>query len=348
MFRLFLVVGILLSQGTALACSSGLIPSGPEKLFIKSYDWHIGTGVLTVNKRNVAKTSLQVKPTDNAISWTSQWGSLTFNQHGREFPLGGINEKGLAIEILWLEETQYPEADDRASLNELQWIQYQLDNFDTVKELALKADLYRVSDIAAKVHYIACDSSGDCATFEYLGKQLKKHPEATSPLVVPILTNNTYEESIAYLKKHSGFGGNRPIPQGNLSLARFARAASLAQQPSVGWESGFDVLDSVRSVASQWQIVYGLSSKEVRVKTKKSQAIKTINSAQFDYSCLSPVKVLDVNSAAAGDVTARFEDFSDAENLKMIQKGFNGIGVALPQDADKMLAAYPSTTRCTE
>jgi choloylglycine hydrolase len=26
--------------------------------------------------------------------WTSRYGSITFNQYGREFPSGGINEKG--------------------------------------------------------------------------------------------------------------------------------------------------------------------------------------------------------------------------------------------------------------
>jgi choloylglycine hydrolase len=29
------------------------------------------------------------------ISWISKYGSITFNQYGREFPTGGMNEKGL-------------------------------------------------------------------------------------------------------------------------------------------------------------------------------------------------------------------------------------------------------------
>ena len=67
-------------------------------------------------------------PDGNTISWVSQYGSITFNQYGKEFPTGGMNEKGLVVELMWLDGTIYPQPDERPAIGVLQWIQYQLDN----------------------------------------------------------------------------------------------------------------------------------------------------------------------------------------------------------------------------
>ena len=46
-------------------------------------------------------------------TWTAQYGSITFNQYGRELPTGGINEAGLVVESMALSEARYPEPDHR-------------------------------------------------------------------------------------------------------------------------------------------------------------------------------------------------------------------------------------------
>jgi penicillin V acylase-like amidase (Ntn superfamily) len=94
--------------------------------FAKNYDWNIGYGLILINKRGVAKKSASGQP-ENRASWMSRYDSLTFNQYGREFPSGGINEAGLAVELMWLDDAEYP-ADPRIpSFGTLEWIQYQLD-----------------------------------------------------------------------------------------------------------------------------------------------------------------------------------------------------------------------------
>ena len=39
----------------------------------------------------------------------------------------GINEKGLMVSQMWLDETKYPPADTRPVIGILEWIQYNLD-----------------------------------------------------------------------------------------------------------------------------------------------------------------------------------------------------------------------------
>ena len=163
----------------AQACTTFCLHKGPRALFGKNYDWSVPDGLLVVNKRGVEKTA-PLPPPEHPARWVSKHGSVTFNQYGREFPSGGMNEAGLAIEIMWLDETRWPDPDGRPSLGSLEWIQYQLDNFSTVGEVAGHLQDLRVTS-QAKVHYLACDKSGACITVEFLdGKPV--HHEGLGPL----------------------------------------------------------------------------------------------------------------------------------------------------------------------
>jgi hypothetical protein len=56
----------------------------------------------------------------------------------------------------------------------------------------------------------------------------------------------------------------------------------------------------------------------------KSQSIKTIDTRAFDYACGSAVKIFDVNAKDAGDVTAKFADYTHTANRDLIERAFNG------------------------
>ena len=156
------------------------------------------------NPRGLQKTALAFSASDSPAVWTSKYGSLTFNQYGVEMPNAGLNEKGLVVEIMWLDSSEYPEPDNRPSVNELQWIQRALDLFATVAELAQDAHSLRISRAYARVHYLVCDSSADCAVFEYIRGQLVITRAPDMP--AKALTNSTYAASAAYLSSFTGFG----------------------------------------------------------------------------------------------------------------------------------------------
>jgi choloylglycine hydrolase len=69
----------------AVACTTFCYADGGTMVFGRNYDWNIGDGMVVVNKRNVFKHAL-VEPAP--ATWTSKYGSITFNQYGREFPTG--------------------------------------------------------------------------------------------------------------------------------------------------------------------------------------------------------------------------------------------------------------------
>jgi hypothetical protein len=104
-------------------CTTFSMTVDGQVVFGANYDWDVRIGMVMVNKRSVARESLTQRP----ARWTSQYASITFNQYGRDFPTGGMNEAGLVVSLMDLSDTEYPAVDDRSSAGVLDWIQYQLD-----------------------------------------------------------------------------------------------------------------------------------------------------------------------------------------------------------------------------
>ena len=303
--------------------------------------------MVVVNKRNVKKVAFAPLPAVTTAVWTSKYGSVTFNQYGREFPNGGINEKGLAIEVMVLNETRYPSVFSfLPKINELQWIQLQLDSYSSVQEVIDHVDDLRISKVMAKVHYLVCEASGKCATIEWLDGYAIVHTGDNLP--VPVLTNNTYEDSSERLKSFEGFGGKLPLPTGSLkSLDRFVNTAANVKyfraDHGAPVAQGFLMLNAVKGDSAQWQIVYEVANGRAHFRTLPFSAIKTFSIKNFDYDCRTPVKILDMDQESGGDVTGKFVNYTPAANRALLDKTLAG---DLPGFVVTKGAAYPETTTC--
>jgi penicillin V acylase-like amidase (Ntn superfamily) len=344
---LFLVC-LLVNQ--SLACTTFCLKSKDEVLFGRDYDWTIGDALVFVNKRGVMKTAT-VEDSPRPAKWISKYGSVTFNQYGRELPAGGMNEAGLVIEQLWLSETQYPKADSRPTVGTQEWIQYQLDNSATAQEVIKNAEKVRItSDV--KVHYLATDKAGDTATIEFLNGKLITHEGAS--IAVPALTNDTYENSLNYSKTISI---EKATTSG--SLDRFTRAAQMTKeferQPRSEQEAvdyAFEILSNAAqkdgAEKTQWSIVYDQKRGKIYFRTLQSPRIKMVDTKSFDYSCGTAVKMFDANSKESGDVTAKFTDYTRKANRDLIERSFNGTDFlkSIPAQARDFVAAYPERFTC--
>src|SRR4030042_3047298 len=157
-------------SGTSEACTAFVMRGGGAVLWAKNLDWPVGEGLIFVNKRDVIKEAFGGSGSA-ALRWTSKYGSVTFNQFGREFPFGGINEAGLDIEELSV-QAEYPPPDGRPSLNGLQWIQYHLDTCRSTKEVLKSAPGLRISKRLFGLHYLIADRKGNVAVVECNDGQL--------------------------------------------------------------------------------------------------------------------------------------------------------------------------------
>lgn len=309
---------LVLAAGYTFACSTFLLSKNGRHVFGRNYDWATGNGMMMVNARGMAKTSFG-QDDNKSISWVSGYGSITFNQFGKEFPHGGMNEKGLVVELMWLNETAYPEADDRAALNELQWIQYQLDNCATIDEVIATDKKIRIGRAgAAPLHYLVADAAGNAATIEFINGKMTVHRD--KDLTYPVLTNTVYDEAVKQVNGKSSTTG------ADNSVERFATACSMIRKYQTNNNSdpidyAFTILDKVSQKGyTKWSIVYDITNLQVYYITDEQPQRKQIAFRDFDFRCNNTAPALDLAASKKGRVSNFFAPLTDDQNKALIER----------------------------
>ena len=325
----------------ARPCTTFCLDNGKSLVFGKNYDWGVGVGLVVVNKRGVAKTAFT---DDHPAQWTSRYGSVTFNQYGREFPSGGMNEAGLVVELMWLDDTAYPEPDARGGLPTLQWIQYQLDVSATVDDVVASDRAVRITPGGtAKIHFLVADAKGGCAAVEWLAGRMVVHRDRAMPFKA--LTNDTYEASVAYTRGATGGPGMS-------SLDRFARAAARTRRvPPRGTaavDAAFDLLaDVAQGDYTQWSIVYDIGHRRAMFRTRRNREIRWLDLATLDFACGARPLAVDM-SAGSGDLAGKLTACTLETNTELVQAAFSETEFlrGVSPEAQQELARYPERMRC--
>lgn len=327
----FVCLLILISffPSMSFACSSFLLTNNGASFSTKNFDWGWGHGLVIVNKRGLAKRAMVLGA---PAQWVSRFGSVTFNQVSRELPQGGLNEAGLNVEVLFLAPAGFPDSagDDRPTINELEWAQYQLDNYGSTADVIAHVNDIRIDKTVAAVHYFICDSSNACATVDPLSGKYVLHDSSSLPL--PILTNSTYNVSNEYAQDYLGANACGSVKDDYASVDRFARLACELRTPVAALSTldlAFSTLASVSGTPglkgaesgdlTQWSVVYDLKQKQITYFTHQSPDRKILSLADLDFSCLQPTQILDVNDASSGDVLKKLSDYTDARELAIVQ-----------------------------
>ena len=328
-----------------LACTTFFLNKNGQLFFGRNYDWITDAGMICTNLKGLSKTSLQTE-NGETISWVSKYGSITFNQYGKEFPTGGMNEKGLVVELMWLDETKYPSADKRPAIGVLQWIQYQLDNCTTIEEVIGTDKQLRISATGTTpLHYLAADANGKAATIEFLNGKMVIHKG--NDLTFPVLTNSTYNESVTSVKNSSTNGNN--------SLERFGEACKMIQQLNTVNISkplndyAFDILGAVaQGDFTKWSIVYDITNRKIQFKTNRFKQIKTVSFSGFDFNCTAMAKAWDMNQTANGTINNLFQNFNSDINKRMVETAAKESESRVPisQRNIERLWQYSSAIKC--
>lgn len=348
-----IILALLLISTNAFPCSSFQLRD--QSYVGKSYDWKFGDGLIIFNPNSIQKFSLTLKPNQKKIHWTSQYSSITYNQYGLDFPNGGINEAGLTVEILWLDESIFPVQDEKAILNELQWIQYVLDTQTTTLGAIATLETVRIEPVYAKVHYFVCDKTNDCATIEFVnGKTVIGDYEKNG---FPVITNSTLKTSLRYLSKFKHFGGTQNITWNTYnSLDRFARINEVLrvynQQDSVSYS--FKTLDSVWrkkvDVGSytQWQIVHDKVNLKTHFKTSfGNKELGSVSMASFPPSCADRY-YFDLDNSARGNIDEEFQPITYEVNYAHVKKTLLKVMPLAPEDMIVAISGAPFKFKCLQ
>jgi penicillin V acylase-like amidase (Ntn superfamily) len=333
-------------------CTTFCFKNNGGWIFGRNYDFETEAGMIVVNKRGVAKTAFLMPGTvGRPAQWVSKYGSVTINQYGREFPLGGMNEAGLVIELMWLTPTEYPPADERPVVRELQWIQYQLDTAATVEEVIGSDKALRIEPSSTPIHFLLCDGKGGAAAVEFLAGRMRAY--AGKRLPVKALTNDTYEYGLNFLRVCGADETKPAFAQAGNSPRRFVYAAKgiegwddKAGQDPVGY--AFRILDRCDLPHSKFRIVYDTKAGLIHFRTASTPHVRSIDFRKFDFSCGTPVKILDMLADLDGDVTGRFQDYTWEANFQLVKKAFSETSFLknTPEPAIVLYSKYPETLRC--
>ena len=333
----------------------------------QSYDFYYGHGLVIANKKGIKKIALCEGLTPENIydenvkapRWVSKYGSITFNQFGREIPTCGVNEKGLSVTSMWHDTDNLPGTREENSITELQWIQYQLDCYSDVKELLENLDVPGLRTEIYPMHYTVCDKSGHSAIIEIKDGKLTAYNSMENYACSNAGIIQSIEHSKQYYnRKPESIRINQPI------LDRAAKALLMTKQFNESSdfnepiEYSFKVLDAVSLQVgfkalfkwlgkgippSQtfWQIVFDLKNMKIYFKTKENRNIRIIDVLAFDYSSGSEVKVFDVNDGADADVTCQFHNYLRSDNERIVRTSFKPLQGTFSNEEQEGIIIYP-------
>jgi hypothetical protein len=240
--------------------------------------------MIFTNKRGLIKQAA-VFPPDRPLEWVSIYGSITFAQSGKEYPVSGVNEAGLIVEQATLPPAQYPEHQGKPLASSLEATQYLLDACGSVEQALDALERFTIAKTSWPVHYMLLDGSGTAAVVEFLEGQKQIH--RISSAEGTLLANTLYST-----KK----------PQYDCDSA----------------ENMLKELEKYRRPDTVWSNVYDLGSRKLYLKRRQDSETAVIDLDGFDYSIGSQNQMLDIKGGDVG-----FSPYREEANRELIADFFH-------------------------
>jgi hypothetical protein len=158
---------------------------------------------------------------------------------------------------------------------------------------------------------LVCDRTGECAVIEFLEGRLVYHTGESLP--VKALTNSTYEISLQAseeIHQGGGEGYGNSIRRFVTAADRLSEFASSGAKEAVGY--AFDTLEAVSREDTVWSFVYDPLNLRVYFRSNRNPQIRSLDFADLDFSCRTPVRLLDVHANVSGDISDDLVAYSHA------------------------------------
>jgi len=333
-YRLLLVAVVPTSVGLVDACTRAVyLGEGGRVLTGSTMDWKEDIlSNLWAFPRGMDRNGAAGA---NSIRWTSKYGSVITSGYDVS-TTDGLNEAGLAVNLLWLVESKYPEPDTKpTNLAMSLWAQYMLDNFGSVREAVDAARQGTFTVLTANVpgqnrlatlHLSLSDSSGDSAVMEYINGKLVIHHGRE----FQVMTNSpTYDEQLALVRYWKEVGGATMLPGTNRAADRFARASfyintipqvedrlnatagvfSVMRNVSVPW--GISTPDQPNISSTRWRTVADHKSLAYYFESALTPNTFWVDLTKLDLKPGAPVKSLQLgphqSRVFSGEVSQQFQ-----------------------------------------
>jgi len=338
-FLLIIFFGAVLSATPAGACSTFMLSRERCLIVGHNLDQSFYTpGIIHVNpggerKRSVSGFDLELREVETPIlEWVSKYGSVTFSYLGRNLPDCGMNEAGLTVSEMALAESAFPFNDSLPSMIVHQWIQYQLDNFETVGEVLEHLHEINIEPVStftppssANYHFFVTDARGEVAIIEFIEGRPRVYTGESVP--VPALCNTAYNRELERLNEYRGIGGWFKRRVGSHGDDRFIRCAEAIEKFGRSKAVSeidfcFDLLAKLQfERTKQWSIAYDVLNRRVYFRTAGNPGVRYFDMASLDFSAgASPLVFEDIDVNVDGDISDRFVPFTEDSDRRVIDR----------------------------
>lgn len=321
LFALVFAMLALLPAADLAACSTIKLQKGNELLYGHNLNNNGSDipGMVFVNKRGIFKTgrtwselATRQGGDPSTLRWISRYGSLTFNTFGRDLPDGGINEAGLYIWEMGLggSDVAYPRHPGLPRLNQMQWMQYVLDNFATIDDAVKAAREIELEGWGW--HFFVGDGEGNCAAIDFVDNEAVVHRGEELP--VAGLFNALYSLERERSRYFKGYGGLWDVDMKDIRVPRYVKIGQLQRdydprQDPV--EYALMMLDAIYvNEVADWSVVFDVRRGKAYFRTSWNRTVKSFDYKNLDYSAATPVRVLNIDIKEAGEVGSLFKDYS--------------------------------------
>lgn len=302
----------------------------------RTMDWPESTQpVLTAFPRGMKRDGGRLGPqsvvAENPARWTSKHGSVVTTIYGVG-TADGVNEKGFAIHMLYLNATNFgPRDTSKLGVHAGLWGQYLLDNAASVGEAlelmtGIQPVMVAVHGVKATVHLAIEDAAGESAIIEYIGGK----PVVHHGRQYRVMTNDpTYDEQLANLARYDFTNATRQTPlPGNVDPRdRFVRSAYYLQmlpEPRSEREAIAGILAIARNASvpfgapnnapgtlynTEYRTAIDLTNRRYFFELTTTPNVIWMDLAKFNFQSGAPVMILDPDDIElAGNVSAKFKE----------------------------------------
>lgn len=189
---------------------------------VQAFDFLSDTVRVVYTPVNVKRSSMSLDLIMH--DWQVKYASYTFTQFHMNLPQSGMNEKGLVIIGVAQDDAEYPSPVDGINkVNELQFIQYSLDNFSSVSEVVQAiGKTIQISEVAVSMHYLVYDANNQAAVIEGVDGEIRIIGQEEFSLRV--LTDTPYREAVADFESAGNFNSKPDIENNSGRFCEVAKA----------------------------------------------------------------------------------------------------------------------------
>jgi hypothetical protein len=114
-------------------------------------------------------------------------------------------------------------------------------------------------------------------------------------------------------------------------------------------DRAFSILGNVAQRSTRWSIVYDQTAQIVYFRTDTHHDVRLLQTSALNFSCSGPVRLVDLDLKAGGDISAHLVPYSAEANQLLVNKNYRASSVTrrTPPSEIQAIADHPALATCS-